>query len=81
MRSKKGCEKKMYLPRSKPQNVLLGAGEEGVALPYPDRSLNPRGCKDLDFGLKSRREKLLDDAEVALYCDREFDRHFVLSLS
>jgi hypothetical protein len=71
----------MYLPRSKPQNVLLGAGEEGGAAPDPDRPLNPRGCEDLDFGLKSRHEKLLDDTEALLYCNHEFDRQFVISLS
>jgi hypothetical protein len=31
--------------------------------------------------LKSRHEKLLDDAGQLLYCDPEFDRQFVISLS
>jgi hypothetical protein len=29
----------------------------------------------------NRREKLLDDTEVLLYCDPEFDRQFAISLS
>src|ERR1700736_381095 len=31
--------------------------------------------------LESRQEKLLDDTEPLLYCDPEFDRQFVFSLS
>jgi hypothetical protein len=71
----------MYPSPSKPQNVLLGPGEEGGAAPDPDRPLNPRGCEDLDFGLNPGTRKLLDDAGQLLYCDHQFDRHFVLSLS
>jgi hypothetical protein len=71
----------MYLPRSKPQKVLLGAGEEGGAAPYSDRPLNPGGSDDPDFGLNSQHEKLLDDTEAILYCDHQFDRQLALSLS
>jgi hypothetical protein len=53
----------MYLPPSKPRNYPWKQGEEGCAPPYPDRSLNPRGYEDPDFGLKSPHEKLLDDAQ------------------
>jgi hypothetical protein len=42
---------------------------------------NPRGMKIPDFRLKSLHEKLLDEAKRLLYCDPEFDRHFVISLS
>jgi hypothetical protein len=41
----------------------------------------PRGVEDPDFDLKSQHEKLLDDTEVLLYCDRQFDRQFLISLS
>jgi len=37
------------------------------------------GATEVSF--KSRHEKLLDDTEVLLYCDHQFDRQFVLSLS
>jgi hypothetical protein len=33
------------------------------------------------FLSKTRHEKLLDDTEVLLYCDPEFDRQLVISLS
>ena len=39
------------------------------------------GCEDPDFGLKSRHEKLLDDSEVLLYYDHQFDRQFAIPLS
>jgi hypothetical protein len=33
------------------------------------------------FRLKSRHDKLLDETEALLYCDYQFDRQFVISLS
>ena len=36
---------------------------------------------DSTAGTNPRHEKLLDDPQALLYCDHEFDRQFVISLS
>jgi hypothetical protein len=45
------------------------------------RSGSPAGCETLILVFEPWHEKLLDDTEVLLYCDHQFDRQFVLSLS
>jgi hypothetical protein len=84
-RSKRGYEKRSDCD---PVSAALNATERtrgnrggGMRTARSISVTEPRGVEDPDFDLKSQHEKLLDDTEVLLYCDRQFDRQFLISLS
>jgi hypothetical protein len=53
---------------------LPGLNHRLAAGPFLDLAINDSASDD-------RRAKLLDDTEALLYCDHQFDRQFVISLS
>jgi hypothetical protein len=55
--------------------------EKGWATARSGSPAGPTGCETLILVFKAQHEKLLDDTEVLLYCDHQFNRQFVLSLS
>jgi len=64
--------------KSKSQRIGV---EGGTGTDRSGSAAEPTGREISIFVSKSRHEKLLDDTEVLLYCDHQFDRHFVISLS